>query len=685
MTKRTGETLDKTNNKKSLTMDTKCINTIRVLSADTVEKANSGHPGAPMGCAPMAHVLYSKVMKYNPKNPSFFGRDRFVLSNGHACALLYSMLNLTGYEKPTIEDLKQFRQLGSVTAGHPENFLLEGVEVSTGPLGQGISNAVGLAMAERHLAAHFNKEGFPVVDNHTFVICGDGCLQEGVSSEASSLAGHLGLGKLIVLYDDNHITIDGNTDLSFSENVAKRYEAYGWEVLKVKNGNDKPDEILKAVEKAKTNESQPTLIQVTTEIGFGSSKAGTHGVHGAPLGAEDLANVKKLFGFDPEKKFHVEEDVRAYYEEAISRGEASEASWTELFNGYKAKHPDLAEELQRRIDGKLPSSWEDSLPSFEVGKSVASRASSGTVLNAVADSIPEIIGGSADLTPSNKSDIKSSKDFQQGAYGERNLKFGVREHGMCAILNGMAAYGCVIPYGATFLNFAGYALGAIRLAALSKFQVMYIMTHDSIGLGEDGPTHQPIEMLVSLRSIPNFYCFRPADAKEVAGSYRAALMMRNSPSLFALSRQGLETLEGTDVKSVEKGAYVIYGQPAGAKLCLVATGSEVGLCVSVAKEMKDVYVVSMPCERLFINQPVEYKKEIFVEGVPVLSVEAAGKFGWSKWSHMQIGLDTFGKSGPAKDIYNYFNITTEGVKQKAEVLMTKFGTKAPWLVDFPEA
>mmetsp|Transcript_9370 Transcript_9370/g.10679 ORF Transcript_9370/g.10679 Transcript_9370/m.10679 type:complete len:684 (-) Transcript_9370:37-2088(-) len=667
-------------------MEEKCINTIRILSADTVEKAKSGHPGAPMGCAPMAYSLFCKFMNYNPKNPSWYNRDRFVLSNGHGCALLYSMLHLTGYARPTLDDLKNFRQLDSVTAGHPENILLDGIEVSTGPLGQGISNGVGLALAETHLAAQFNTPDHKIVDNYTYVICGDGCLQEGVSCEASSLAGHWKLGKLIVLYDDNNIQIDGSTDLAFTEDVGKRYESYGWQVLTVENGNTDFDAIEKAIIEARACTDKPTMIKVKTWIGFGSSKENTAKVHGSPLGADDIKKAKERFGFNPEESFVVPEDVKSAMLSCAEKGAETEEKWNKLFEEYKSANPEKAAEFERRMQGKLPEGWESALPSFTPADgAIASRNSSGKVLNALADTIPDLVGGSADLSPSNKTEIKSSHDYQHDSTDGRYLRYGVREHAMSAICNGMAAYGGIIPYCATFLNFAGYALGAIRLSALSDFQVWYVMTHDSIGLGEDGPTHQPIGMLLSCRSIPNFYVFRPADANEVAGSYKAALNLRKSPSLFALSRQNLPCLAGSSIDAVQKGAYQVV--PAESpKLVLCGTGSEVSILVDAAEELNKAgittAVVSMPCWELFDKQPIEYKQSVFPEGAAVLSLEAGSTEGWSKYSHYQLGLTTFGKSAPYKQLYEYFGLTAENVVAKGKGLVAHFENKAvPWLMD----
>ena len=681
-------------------IDAKCVNTIRTLCADTVQKANSGHPGAPMGCAPMAHVLFTRSMKYAPSHPEWADRDRFVLSNGHGCALLYAMLHLTGYERPTMDDLKKFRQLDSVTPGHPERAHgLAGVEVTTGPLGQGISNAVGLAIAEKHLAGIFNESDCePIVDHYTFVICGDGCLQEGVSGEASSLAGHLKLSKLIVLYDDNNITIDGETSLSFTEDVAKRYEAYGWRILTVGNGDADMASIYEAVEDAKAQASKPdgkpTMIKVKTTIGFGAAKAGTDGVHGAPLGAKDIESVKTKFGFDPAQHFAVPEDAAKVFLEAKTRGETYVSAWNAKFAEYKAKHPEKAAEFVRRQNGELPqnlSTLEKALeviPKYPLGApAIASRNSSEKVLNAIANVLPELVGGSADLTGSNKTELKCTKDFQANNPSGRYLRFGVREHGMAAICNGIASHGLLIPFCATFLNFIGYALGAMRLSALSKLRVLYIMTHDSIGLGEDGPTHQPIEALISLRSIPNMYVFRPADGTEVGGSYIKALQMAHSPSVLCLSRQDLPCLAGTTAEGVAKGGYVIVNSGAAKDdLVLVSTGSEVYLAVDAANLLKkdglNVRVVSMPCSDLFDEQPAEYQKQVFPQGVPVVSVEAAGVHGWERYSHYQIGMRSFGASAPYKQLYTRFGFDPDQIAAKGKKVVEFYkGKPVAWLVD----
>lgn len=681
--------------------DLRCVNTIRTLAADVVQKANSGHPGAPMGCAPMAHVLFTKSMKYAPATPNWMDRDRFVLSNGHACALLYIMLHLTGYDRPTMDDLKKFRQLDSVTPGHPErNHGLEGVEVTTGPLGQGISNAVGLAMAEKHLAGVFNEPDCePIVDHFTFAICGDGCLQEGVSSEASSLAGHLKLSKLIVLYDDNSITIDGETSLSFTENVPMRYESYGWKVMSVGDGDHDLSSLYQAIEEAKAQgrlpDGKPTIINVKTTIGFGSTKQGTEAVHGSALGAKEVEIVKGKLGFDPQASFVVPEDVQKHYLNQKTKGEELLKVWETKFLAYQSKHPEKAAEFLRRQKGDLPEALSslkgaDVLPKYPPGApAIASRNSSEKILNAIAEKLPELVGGSADLTGSNKTELKCTKDFQAENPSGRYFRYGVREHGMAAVCNGMAAHGMLIPFGATFLNFIGYALGAMRLSAISKLQVIYIMTHDSIGLGEDGPTHQPIESLISLRAIPNMYVFRPADGTEVSGTYLMALHLRHSPSVLCFSRQDLPCLNGTSVEGVSKGGYtIVHSGAAKDDVVLVSTGSEVYLCVNAAEMLKkdgvNVRVVSMPCLELFDQQDVEYKKQVFPQGVPVISVEASSVHGWARYSHYQIGMRTFGASAPYKQLYTRFGFDPDQISATAKKVIAFYqGKPVTWLVDTP--
>jgi transketolase len=671
-----------------------CINTIRMLSADQPSAGNSGHPGAPMGCAPMAHVLFGKHMKFNPKNPKWSNRDRFVLSNGHACALQYSMLHLTGYDVST-DDLKSFRSIGSKCPGHPENFCTPGVEVSTGPLGQGISNAVGLAIAEKHLAAEFNREGHNIVDHYTYVICGDGCLQEGVSSEASSLAGHLGLGKLIVLYDDNQITIDGHTNLSFTEDVKARYEAYNWQVIVVEDGNYDHEAINKAVAEAKKETNKPTLIKIRTIIGLGSKIENTHSVHGAPLKADDLAATKEKYGLKGDEFFQVPEQVKKYYDKTASGAEL-ESKWDEAFAQYKTAHPELAAEYERRFAGKLPADWKKNFPVYTpADKALATRQFSELALNAAASALPEMVGGSADLTPSNLTHLTMSGDFQKDTPIGRYIRYGVREHAMVAISNGLFAHGALRPFCATFYNFVGYALGAVRVSALSRFGIIFVATHDSIFLGEDGPTHQPIEMNASLRAMPNMYVYRPADGNETVGSYISAVENSTKTSVLALSRQGLPNLAGSTSENVAKGAYVLQHISAGEyvealegnpDLVIVASGSEVSLAVEAAKLLTGykVRIVSVPCRDLFEEQSVEYKKQVLGERIPVLSVEAAATFGWSDYSHAQFGLDRFGTSATIAQLKEQFGFNKETVADEARKLVAFYeGRPVPSLFDYP--
>ena len=655
-------------------IDRLAISTIRLLAVDEVAAANSGHPGAPLGMAPAAHVLFSQ-MRMNPKNPDWINRDRFVLSNGHSVALLYAMLHLTGYNL-SIDDLKNFRKLGSKTPGHPE-FETPGVEVTTGPLGQGISNAVGLAIAQANLAATYNKPGYTISDNYTYVFLGDGCLQEGISSEASSLAGHLKLGNLICIYDDNHITIDGSTSISFDEDVAKRYEAYGWEVLYVENGNEDLDAIYNAIQKAKESKDKPTLIKMTTTIGYGSLMAGSHSVHGAPLKSDDIKQMKKKFGFDPEKSFVVPQEVYDLYQTKIlTPGQKANAEWDAMFEKYQKEFPELGSELKRRLAGELPANWDAALPNYTPKDSaVATRKLSEAVLQHIYSVLPELIGGSADLTPSNLTRWKEAVDFQPpssgaGDYSGRYIRYGIREHGMSAIMNGISAFGANYkPYGGTFLNFISYAAGAVRLAALSGHPVIWVATHDSIGVGEDGPTHQPIETLAHFRALPNTHVWRPADGNETSAAYKAAIESKNSPSIIALTRQNLPQLVGSCPIKASKGGYVIH-EVADPNIILVATGSEVSLCVEASKLLAskgiNARVVSLPDWLTFDRQAEEYRLSVLPDGVPIMSVEVLSTVGWGKYAHQSFGLDGFGASGKAPEIFKMFGFTAEGVASRAE-------------------
>ncbi len=658
-----------------------CINSIRFLAIDAVEKAKSGHPGLPMGAAPMAFVLWDKFLKVNPKNPSWINRDRFVLSAGHGCMLQYALMYLSGFDSVTLDDIKQFRQWGSKTPGHPENFETPGIEVTTGPLGQGIANAVGLAMAEAHLAATFNKPDCTLVDNYTYVILGDGCNMEGVSGEACSLAGHLGLGKLIALYDDNHISIDGCTDISFTEDVAKRFEAYGWHVQHVEHGNTDLDGIQAAIAAAKAVTDRPSFIKVTTTIGYGSpNKANTADVHGAALGAAEIEATRQNLGWGYEP-FVLPDDALKHFRKAVERGAAAEAEWQQVWATYKGKYATEAAEFERLTSGKLPQGWEKALPSYTpADKPVATRKLSEITLNALAPVLPELIGGSADLTHSNYTLLKGLGDFQKGQYGNRNLRFGVREHGMGSICNGIALYhGGLIPYCATFLVFADYMRAAIRLSALSQAGVLYVMTHDSIALGEDGPTHQPVETIASLRAIPNLTVLRPADGNETSGAYKIAIehANQNRPTLLALSRQNLPQLEGSSIEGVSRGGYILSDSGDLPELILIGTGGEVYLCQQAADKLraegKKVRVVSLPSWELFDQQDQHYRDAVLPPlTTKRLAVEAASSFGWCKYlgnEGAMISIDRFGASAPGGVVMEKFGFTVDNIVAKAKQLL----------------
>ena len=661
-------------------LDTLCINSIRFLAVDAVNKSKSGHPGLPMGCAPMGYTLWDKFLRHNPKNPKWFNRDRFVLSAGHGCMLLYSLLHLTGYDSVSIEDIKQFRQWGSKTPGHPETFETPGVEVTTGPLGAGISNAVGLAIAESHLAAKFNKPDAQVVDHYTYVIMGDGCNQEGVASEACSLAGHLKLGKLIALYDDNHITIDGRTDVSFTEDVLKRYEAYGWHVQHVADGNTDVDAIAKAIEAAKAVTDKPSIIKVTTTIGYGSpNKGDTAGVHGAPLGEEEAELTRKQLGWSY-GPFEVPQEAYDQYRQAIERGASQEAEWNQTLAAYRNQYPAEAAEFERMLRGELPQGWDKELPTYTPDdKGLATRKHSQICLGALGPNLPELIGGSADLTHSNYTDIKGETgSYQPETPEKRYLHFGVREHAMAAVLNGIAYHNSgLIPYGGTFLVFADYMRGSMRLSALSELGVIYVLTHDSIGVGEDGPTHQPIETIPSLRAIPNMLVFRPGDGNETSGAYKLAIENRHRPSALCLSRQGMANQANSSIDKVAHGGYILEDSDGTPELILIGTGTELDLCVQAAKQLsaegKKVRVVSMPCVELFDEQSDAYKEQVLPTAVRKrIVVEAAEAFGW----HRFIGLDgdsvtmnRFGASAPGGTCMEKFGFTVENVVAKSKALL----------------
>lgn len=660
-------------------IDWKCINTIRCLAMDMVQSANSGHPGAPMGMAPIAHVLFSRFLRCNPANPLWMGRDRFVLSNGHACALQYALLHLLGYSD--LEDLKSFRQLDSRLPGHPESHLTSGIEVTTGPLGQGVANGVGLALAEAHLAETFNRPDEHIIDNYTYVFLGDGCQMEGIASEAVSLAGHLRLGKLIMIYDDNLISIDGGTDLAFTEDVSKRFEAYGFHCQVLSDGDKDLEGMARAIEAAQAVKDRPSLIRLRTTIGYGSRQAGTEKVHGAPLGAEDVASVKTAFGMDPQKSFYVPEEVRKYYDSIAEHGRQLAAAWEERLRRYTHSHPKEAEELMRRLARHLPDNLSHLLPRYKPSDPPqATRKLSENVLNAIAPHMPELMGGSADLTHSNLTRWKGAIDFQapatgMGSYQGRYIRYGVREHAMFGISNGLAAYGALIPFASTFLNFISYGLGSVRLSALSHLRVLYIMTHDSIGLGEDGPTHQPIETLAGLRALPNMIVLRPADGNEVSGAYLVALRALDRPSVLCLSRQNVPQLPGSSVEGVAQGAYTlreanaIEGSTSSiAQAVLVATGTEVSLAIAAAdllgKEGVSIRVVSMPSWELFQEQSSEYQRSVLPPNLPVIAVEALSTFGWERWAHACVGMRSFGSSGPYQAVYAKYGFTGEAIAER---------------------
>jgi transketolase, bacterial and yeast len=665
-------------------LDQLCINTIRTLSLDAVQKANSGHPGLPLGMAPAAYVLWTKFLRHNPKNPKWFNRDRFLLSAGHGSMLIYSLLHLTGYDL-SLAELKNFRQLHSKTPGHPENILTPGVEITTGPLGQGFANGVGMGIAQKHLAARFNKKGFPVVDHYIYCICSDGDLMEGVSYEAASLAGHLKLDNLIYLYDDNRITIDGSTDLTFTEDVTQRFESCGWHVSVVEDGNDLKA-IEKAIKEAQKIKDKPKLIRIKTIIGFGMPKQGTSKAHSDAPGEEAVRETKRNLGWDENKHFYIPKEVLAKFREAVKEGARLEKEWEALVKKYEKQYPELGKELADTRRGELPDGWEKALPNFKNVEAKATRAYSGEVINAIAGKIPQLIGGSADLTPSNNTSIKSSEDLQAGKYQNRNIHFGIREHAMGSTMNGMALYGSVIPFGGTFQTFSDYMRPAIRLAALSQIQVIFVFTHDSIGLGEDGPTHQSVEHLAALRAIPNLALIRPADAHEVREAWRAALKRTKAPTAFALSRQKVAVIDRkkyADAKGLHKGAYVLAeaetkkGEKTEPKLILIATGSEVALALEAREKLNaqniPTRVVSMPCWEFFEEQSAKYKESVLPSGVKArLAIEAGVSLGWAKYvgdGGDTLSVDTFGTSAPAEDVFRAYGFTVENVIKKAKKLI----------------
>jgi transketolase len=658
------------------------INTLRFLAVDAVEKANSGHPGAPLGDSPMAYLLFHKFMRHNPKDSHWINRDRFILSNGHASAMLYGLLHLSGYDV-TIEDLMQFRQWHSRTPGHPEFGDTDGVEATTGPLGQGFGMGIGMALAEKHLAARYNRPGLEIVNHYTYGICSDGDLMEGISHETASLAGTLGLGKLIYLYDDNLISLDGPTDLSFTENVEERFEAYNWHVQRVPDGNDLAA-ISAAIEAAQKETTKPSIIAVRTVIGYGSPKAGTNKVHGEALGPEDTKKTKDELGWPDDKNFYVPEAAAKHWAEIQGKGAKYEEEWNALFAKYKAQFPDEAAEFERVFDpkGRLAKGWEASLPVFKAtDKPVATRVAGNVVMNAIAAKVPELIGGAADLTASTKTIFKDGGNIHVDPAG-RNIFFGVREFGMCAMVNGMAQHGGVIPFGSTFFVFSDYCKPALRLAALMSAHSLFIYTHDSIGLGEDGPTHQPIEHLMMLRAVPQLTDLRPADANETAACWKLALE-RKSPSFFALSRQDLPIMDAEKYKILEgvaKGAYVLEHGAEKPDVLIVSTGSEVHVClaagVELGKQGITARVVSMPSWKLFEEQSEEYKAAMFPNDVPKLAVEAGSPLGWWKYVGRDgdvIGLERFGASAPGKIVLEKLGFGVDNIVARAKALVKKAG------------
>jgi transketolase len=660
-----------------------CINTVRVLSVDAVEKANSGHPGTPMDAAPMAHVLWSEIMRYNPANPGWPNRDRFILSCGHACMLQYSYLYLTGYNL-TLDDIKQFRQLHSKTPGHPEYGLTSGIEVTTGPLGQGFANAVGFAIAQRHMAARFSKPGFDLFNYHIYGICSDGDLMEGISSEAGSVAGHLALGNLIFLYDDNHITIEGNTDITFTEDVGKRFEAFGWHVQTLPDGNDTAA-IREAIHNAQAETTRPSLIKIRTHIGYGSPhKVDTANAHGSPLGAEEVRLVKENFGFNPDESFVVPEKVLGFYRTAGAKGAALEKDWNVLLESYKKQYPALAAEYESMRQGRLPDGWEKKIPVFRPADAkngqMSTRIAGGKTLNSIAALFPHLIGGAADLSPSTETYMKDYTAFEPNDPGGRNFHFGIREHSIGAICNGIALTPGMIPFGATFLIFSDYMRPPIRLAAIMKIRPVIVYTHDSIGLGEDGTTHQPIEQLANLRAIPNITVIRPADANETALAWKVAIRHTRGPVLLVLTRQNIPIIDPDSYKrtgDLSKGAYILSEPDRSPELILIATGSEVSLTLQAQQKLKEngiaARVVSMPCWELFDQQDDSYKQKILPKGLKKrLAVEMASPQGWNKYVTDEgdiLGINRFGESAKAEDLLKEFGFTVENVVSRAKSLM----------------
>jgi len=653
-------------------IDQLSINTIRFLAVDAVQKANSGHPGMPMGCAPIAYSLYTKYLNHNPANPKWLNRDRFVLSAGHGSMLLYSTLHLCGY-KISMNDLKSFRQFGSITPGHPEYGLTDGIETTTGPLGQGFANAVGMAIAREYLASMFNKDDIKIIDHYIYGICSDGDLMEGISHEAASLAGHLKLGKLIFFYDDNKITIDGSTSLAFSEDVGKRFEAYGWQVLRISDVNDL-NQISNAVSESKKEIYKPTLIATKTHIGFGSpNKQDTSSAHGSPLGEEEIKLTKKNLNWPGDKTFYIPDDVTNHFKAVYDSGKKKEENWNELFKKYKSKYPSDAAKFLQLMNNDFGNEWEKALPSFEnINEKMATRSASGKVINSIAKYLPSLIGGSADLEPSNNTSIKDYPKFSAENRNGRNFHFGIREHGMGGILNGMTLYGGVIPYGGTFLVFSDYMRPSIRLASISHIRPIYVFTHDSIGLGEDGPTHQPVEHLAALRSIPGLIVIRPADANETAFAWKAAINFKKGPVALILTRQNLPVFDRTVFNSaanVLKGAYILKESEGEPELILMASGSEVYLALQAADKLQsegiETRVISFPSWELFEMQSDDYKESVLPPSVRArVSIEAGVKQGWEKYTGdfgESISVEKFGASAPYEIIFTEYGFTTDKI------------------------
>lgn len=659
-----------------------CINAIRVLSMDAVQKADSGHPGTPMALAPLAYVLWTQHLRYNPADPSWINRDRFVLSAGHASMLLYSVLYLTGYDLK-VEDLKQFRQWESRTPGHPEYGYTEGVETTTGPLGQGMGNAIGMAVGEAHLGAIFNREGHDIIDHHVYFIASDGDLMEGVSHEAASFAGHLKLGKLVGFYDDNHITIEGDTALTYSDDAAGRFAAYGWHVQHVPDVNDLAA-LNRAIDAAKAETTRPSLIIVRSHIGYGSpNKLDTAEAHGAPLGAEEIKLTKEALGYPSLEPFYIAPEALRYWRETAKRRAAAQSEWNKSHTAYKAAFPELNKELERRLRGDLPDGWEDAIPVFtEKDGNVASRAASGVVLNAIAKKIPELIGGSADLASSTNTIIKGEPSFSAANYAGRNFHFGIREHGMGSVMNGMSLHGGVIPYGATFLIFSDYMRPTLRLAAFMERHVIYVYTHDSIGLGEDGPTHQPIEQLSTLRAIPGMTVIRPADASETAEAWRSALKHGKGPVALVLTRQKLAFIDRSkyaSAKGAARGAYVLADAPGGLpEVVLISSGSEVAVILEAQKKLEAEGVraraVSMPSQEIFSRQDAEYRASVLPEGIRRIAMEAAHPMSWYKWvgsDGIVLGIERFGASAPAARLFTELGMTVDRIVDTAKTMLRK--------------